>query len=202
MRFKLACEREAAAPLLAGRNKPGQLLLTARTRHGERVTASDVYHRRESRERMGAREEEEKEMQEGDGQNLPAWQRRISGPSLEGRPRRPIAGELEHLEDHKPLTYFVGDDKKKGKKSRRLSVRSPFSLPCVFFSCSAPSWISFRLSRSSLAKNWPLFRIMMDLLSMRPWNSFRRRFFSCSFTLLSTAAITSFTNRMASLRST
>lgn len=57
MRFKLACEREAAAPLLAGRNKQGQLLLTARTRCGESVTASDVYHWKESGERMGERKD-------------------------------------------------------------------------------------------------------------------------------------------------
>lgn len=81
------------------------------------------------------------------------------------------------------------------------SVCLPFSLPWLFFSCSTPSWISLLLSRSSLAKIWPLFIIMMDLLSMRPWNSFRRRLFSCSFTLLSTAAITSFTSRMDSVRS-
>lgn len=80
-------------------------------------------------------------------------------------------------------------------------VSSPFSLPWLFFSCSTPSWISLLLSRSSLAKIWPLFIIMMDLLSVRMWKSFRRRLLSCSFTLLSTAAITSFTSRTASVRS-
>lgn len=77
----------------------------------------------------------------------------------------------------------------------------PFSLPWLLFSCSTPSWISLRLSRSCLAKICPLFIIMMDLLSMRPWKSFRRRLFSCSFTLLSTATITSFSSRMESVRS-
>lgn len=81
------------------------------------------------------------------------------------------------------------------------SLCLPFSLPWLLFSCSTPSWISLRRSRSCLAKTWPLFITMMDLLSMRPWNSFRRRFFSCSFTLLSTATITSFSSRMDSVRS-
>ncbi|KAF3832223.1 hypothetical protein F7725_025888 [Dissostichus mawsoni] len=70
-------------------------------------------------------------------------------------------------------------------------------LPWTFFSCSPPSCTSLRLRRSSLANICPLFIIMMDLLSMRPWKSFRRFLFSWSFTLLSTAAITSFTRRTA-----
>lgn len=99
------------------------------------------------------------------------------------------------------LTFFDKLTLLKCTEEIYWSVCLPFSLPWLLFSCSTPSWISLRLSRSCLAKTWPLFITMMDLLSMRPWNSFRRRFFSCSFTLLSTATITSFSSRMDSVRS-
>lgn len=82
-----------------------------------------------------------------------------------------------------------------------MGASSPFSRPWLLFRWSTPSWISLLLSRSSLANICPLFIIMMDLLSMRAWKSFRRRLFSCSFTLLSTTAITSFTSRTDSTRS-
>lgn len=141
---------------------------------------------------------------------VPAWRRQIVGLSPGGRRRRLIVAERG------PLERAGGRKKKKKNVFLTLSdkltllkcteeiywpVCLPFSLPWLLFSCSTPSWISLRLSRSCLAKIWPLFIIMMDLLSMRPWNSFRRRLFSCSFTLLSTATMTSLSSRMDSVRS-
>lgn len=142
---------------------------------------------------------------------VPAWRRQIVGLSPGGRRRRLIVAErgpLEHRREKKKQkkknVFLTFSDKLtllKCTEEIYWPVCLPFSLPWLLFSCSTPSWISLRLSRSCLAKICPLFIIMMDLLSMRPWKSFRRRLFSCSFTLLSTATITSFSSRMESVRS-
>lgn len=62
------------------------------------MKTSDVYHcRKQENYRRDLKKMSKK--RRDDSENLPAWQRHISGPSLEGRPKHLIGAEPERLEN-------------------------------------------------------------------------------------------------------